>query len=168
MPPIPTNLPVWAVAAIMLLLWLSREGVGAYLKFRKARIDEKLEDERRRMEAESAEDKRRLEGWIALVGELRGRVSHLEELIDTQDKKHEQAIIDQRKRYDETTKTLRDEHIACLKSQAESAAKIEVLQGEVQALRDWRHDLANKAQNSVLKTEVEKAVANQKKQEGGK
>lgn len=127
------QLPIWAIVLLMVLAWLSREGVGAYLKWRAARMEES-----------KADDQRNLAGYIELIGELRGRVGHLEGVLVTMGDKYEQTV-----------KTLRDEHIACLKVQAEQSAEIAVLKDEVKGLRDWRHEVASTAHVATIKKAID-------------
>lgn len=96
------------------------------------------------MEEVKAEDQRGLAGYLELIGELKGRVSHLEATLSTIVAKYETAIS-----------TLRDEHIACLETQAEFKAKVGVLDSEVKSLREWRHDVAGNAQTIVNKATLQ-------------
>jgi predicted secreted protein len=141
MPPIPSTLPAWAVVAMLLVIWLGREGVGAYLKWRAATTAEG-------MAKTKAEDERALGGYRELIGELKARVTHLEELMVAEAKEHRLIV-----------KELRDEHITCLEGQAESAAKITALQDEVKSQREWRHGIGERAQGIVANVAADKLAA---------
>lgn len=121
------NLPWQAILALAVLAWIGREGFGIYWKLRAARMAEQSEG-----------DKKHLAGYLELIGELKARVGHLEGVLGTMESRHNQV-----------TAALREEHVACLKAQAQQSAKIAVLEDEVKGLRDWRHALANQAQTAA-------------------
>jgi chromosome segregation ATPase len=163
------NLPVWAILFLLVLAWLSREGIGAYQNFSKTRndgellrrkvlMDEKLAEEQRRATDSLSTAQRELAGWTALVGELRARVSTLEE-----------AIKGQQKHYEENMTLLHAEHTDCLKRQAaaaatiaESQSQIATLKEEVKSLREWRHDIANQAQVAMNEKTIAEVIARKK------
>jgi chromosome segregation ATPase len=167
MPPLPTNVPLWATVLFFVLLWSTRELFGAWMKYRQNKATEMKEESKRKMEERIQDDKRQLEGYkrqlegyLVLVGDLKARVTHLEEILEAQDHRHDATILEQRQRYEDTTKSLRDEHIACLKAQAEASAKIATLEDEVRSLRTWRHDLANQANVVALKAVADELKIN--------
>ena len=126
------QLPNWAIFALFLLAWLSREGVGAYLSYRKSSMEE-----------ERADDDRYLSGYKLLIGELKARVSVLEEARAISDAKYEKELH-----------TLRAEHVGCLEKQAAMTATVARLEAQVEAL--WRHDQNNKANVKVIQEELAK------------
>src|SRR5688572_2366486 len=80
------------------------KGVDALLRLRHSRLDEHAQLHRSNLEERKYEDDRTIEGYRATITELQSRVTHLETILDLQEKRYEQQL-----------EALRKEHIECVK-----------------------------------------------------
>lgn len=131
---------VGGASAVSLLVGaFSTKVVDAWLRVRKASMEER-----------QYEDKRTDGGYKLVIAELKARVSTLEAAMETMQKAHHLEL-----------ESLRKEHVECLKKQAElasdnqhNAKDIDLLRGEIESLRKWRHDVANAEHLASLAKEV--------------
>lgn len=129
----------WVLAIVgglsSLVTLFATKGVDAWLRVRKSGLEER-----------KYEDGRAVEGYQTTISELKARVTHLETLLEMQEKKYTSEI-----------EALRREHIDCVKLQTalsvqneHQAKEMRRLDDEIQSLREWRHSIANAAQVKVI------------------
>lgn len=125
----------WGAFALAALAWVSREIIPYLKDRRKADMDEKL-----------AEENRLIKPYLDQIASLRADVSKLDGLLTTTTERHEKQFA-----------ALQSEHLDCVRNHAALEAVVNLLQGEVKSLREWRHDVVQEPHAAAMKTAADAA-----------
>lgn len=135
--------------ASSVLTFLTTRGVEAYLRLKKGQMEE-----------QKYEDDKVSKSYEYLIGELTQRLSSLESHIERIQLKHESDLIEIQEKHNIEIKSMRDEHIECVKEQGVLKGRIEELQRTSnEVLKLWRHDEKNKEQIILLNKRFDEFLA---------